>query len=312
MLQSAVELACQIYPMYILGNGNRRKFVAALKGARDDGTSAPAHDLAGVRSSGVSQTASQQARAVAREGYTGPTGHLARGFVQANIVILPAEHAAAFLLFCTLNPKPCPLLTVSELGSPALPRLGADIDIRSDVPAYQVIRNGELSEITYDVHELWRDDLVTFALGCSFSFEDALKDAGLPVRHRDLGLVNPMYTTTLPTHPAAPFHGPTVVTMRPFKPAEAIRAIQITSRFPSVHGAPIHFGDPAAIGIEDLSRVEFGGDSVPIHPGEVPVFWACGVTPLLAAAAAQIPFCITHKPASMLVTDIPNAELSVF
>ena len=244
--------------------------------------------------------------------YDGPTGNLVRGLVQANVVVVPQAYASDFLLFCHLNPKPCPLLAVGRPGDPRLPKLGKDIDIRTDVPAYRVLEHGREVDIVRDVTSLWRDDLVTFALGCSFSFEDALLSAGLSIRHCELGLINPMYTTNVETDPAGPFAGPLVVTMRPFLPADAIRAIQITSRFPGVHGAPIHFGDPAGIGIQDLSVVEFGGDVVPIRPGEVPLFWACGVTPQVAVERARIPFCITHKPASMLITDRLNAEMAVF
>ncbi|MGX1790341.1 putative hydro-lyase [Bosea sp. NPDC055332] len=254
-----------------------------------------------------------EARRQIRSGaYRGQTGTLARGFVQANIVILPAAYAADFLAFCQRNPKPCPLLAMGRPGDPSLPSLGEDIDMRSDVPAYRVVENGRETAVVHDITDLWRDDLVTFALGCSFSFEEAIEEAGLGIRHNELGLVNPMYTTNIATAPAGPFKGPIVVTMRPFTPAKAIRAIQITSRFPQVHGAPIHFGDPAAIGIADLARAEYGGDAVPIHDGEVPLFWACGVTSQLAVEQAGLPFCITHKPASMLITDRRNAEFSVF
>lgn len=237
---------------------------------------------------------------------------MARGFVQANLVILPADFAQHFQRFCFLNPKPCPLLAVNEQGSPHLPRLGLDIDVRTDVPAYRVFREGKPTETVHDIRDLWQDDFVVFALGCSFSFEEALEDAGIEVRHNALGLVNPMYTTNIPTVPAGPFSGPHVVTMRPFSPRDAIRAIQITSRFPQVHGAPIHLGDHRAIGIADLAKPEYGGDAVPVHDGEIPLFWACGVTPQAALKNARPPICITHKPASMLVTDVRNAELSVF
>ena len=254
-----------------------------------------------------------KARAAIRTGsYRGQTGTLARGFVQANIVILPQRHAADFLAFCQSNPKPCPLLAMGRPGDPSLPSLGADIDIRTDVPAYRIVEDGREAAVVHDIRGHWRDDLVTFALGCSFSFEEAIEEAGLGIRHNELGLVNPMYTTSIATIPAGPFRGPIVVTMRPFAPAAAIRAIQITSRFPQVHGAPIHFGDPAAIGIADLDKAEYGGDAVPIHAGEVPLFWACGVTSQQAVEQARLPFCITHKPASMLITDRRNAELSVF
>ncbi|MBA2608078.1 MAG: putative hydro-lyase [Actinobacteria bacterium] len=252
-------------------------------------------------------------RAAIRAGdYKGATGHLASGFVQSNIVILPEAYAADFLKFCHLNPKPCPLLALGAPGDPRLPTLGEDIDIRTDVPAYRVFKDGKEVDVVHDIKALWRGDLVTFALGCSFSFEEAIQEAGLSIRHCELNLINPMYTTNIATLSVGPFGGPTVVTMRPFKPADAIRAIQITSRFPQVHGAPIHFGDPAAIGIADLGQAEYGGDSVPIYDGEIPVFWACGVTSQIAVISAALPYCITHKPASMLITDRRNAEFSVF
>lgn len=263
--------------------------------------------------SGASRSAARDIRRRIRTGeHLGPTGTSARGFVQANIVIMPERYAADFVTFCQLNPKPCPLLAVGRPGDPSLPSLGEDIDIRTDVPAYRVVEQGRDAVVVHDIRELWRDDLVTFALGCSFSFEEAIEEAGLGIRHNELGLVNPMYTTNIATVPSGPFRGPYVVTMRPFKPAQAIRAIQITSRFPQVHGAPIHFGDPAAIGIADLQTAEYGGDAVPIHPGEVPLFWACGVTSQLAVEQAGLPLCIFHKPACMLVTDRRNAEMSVF
>ena len=253
----------------------------------------------------------QQLRSLIRSGeHTGNTSGLAAGFVQCNIVILPADWAADFLKFCQLNPKPCPLVASSaEPGDPSLAALG-DIDIRSDVPRYLVFENGEQVEETADVSELWRDDLVTFALGCSFSFEEALIADGLEVRNIAEGRNVPMYRTSINTQPAGPFAGNMVVSMRPFAAADAIRAIQICTRFPSVHGAPVHFGDPAQIGITDIASPDYG-DAVSIHEGEVPLFWACGVTPQVALEQARPPFCITHSPGCMLVSDMPNSKLSI-
>jgi uncharacterized protein YcsI (UPF0317 family) len=242
---------------------------------------------------------------------TGPTAQLAPGHLQANLAILPADLAADFLRFCTRNPRSCPLVGVSEPGDPRLPGLGADLDVRSDVPRYRVWRRGELVEEPLDVGHVWRGDLVTFAIGCSFSFEEALMAAGIEVRHVTCGSNVPMYRTTIATVPAGPFSGPMVVSMRPMRAADAIRAIQITTRFPSVHGAPVHLGDPAQIGIADLSRPDYG-DPVEVRPGELPVFWACGVTPQSVIATARPEFCITHSPGHMLVTDRRNAELAVF
>lgn len=256
-----------------------------------------------------SEAAEVRARIRAGE-HTGQTAGLAPGYVQGNVVILPRDMAHDFLAFCHRNPKPCPLLATSEPGDPSLPQLGEDIDIRTDVPRYRVFRDGELVEEVTDIRHLWRDDLVAFVLGCSFSFEEALLQEGIPLRHIERGTTVSMYRTNIPTVPAGPFSGPTVVSMRPLRPADAIRAIQITSRFPAVHGAPIHLGDPSLIGIEDINRPDWG-DPTEIRDDELPVFWACGVTPQAAIARARPPLCITHKPGHMLITDLRNSRLAV-
>ena len=250
-------------------------------------------------------------RAAIREGeFRGNTSGQAPGYVQCNIVILPEAWAGDFLRFCQANPKPCPLIATSAApGDPALPRLG-DIDIRTDVPSYRVFHEGKLVEERADISELWRDDLVTFALGCSFSFEEALLADGLEVRNVSQGVNVPMYRTNIDCTPAGPFAGKMVVSMRPFRAADAIRAIQICTRFPSVHGAPVHFGDPALIGISDLSTPDFG-DAVDLAEHEVPVFWACGVTPQVALESARPPLAITHSPGCMLVSDLRNSQLAV-
>lgn len=240
---------------------------------------------------------------------TGHTSGLAPGCVQGNVVILPAELASDFLRFCQANPKPCPLLGVSEPGDASLPALGTDIDIRSDVPRYRVFRHGEMVEEPTDIGHLWRDDLVSFVIGCSFSFEWALLEDGLRLRHQDQGVNVPMYRTNIQTAPAGRFHGPLVVSMRPYSPADAIRAVQITSRFPGVHGAPVHLGKPELIGIRDLARPDWGG-AVEVAQDELPVFWACGVTPQAVIAEAKPDFCITHAPGSMLITDLSNSRLA--
>jgi len=249
-------------------------------------------------------------RARVRNGeHTGNTSGLAPGFVQCNIVILPVDWARDFLLFCQSNPKPCPLVAVGEPGATALPSLG-DIDIRTDVPAYQVFRDGDPTEMVTDISPLWRDDLVVFALGCSFSFEEALIADGLDVRNVTEGVNVPMYRSSIECSPAGPFKSRMVVSMRPFSAAHAIRAIQICTRFPAVHGAPVHLGDPARIGIADLGRPDYG-DAVTVNEDEIPLFWACGVTPQLALAAARVPLAITHSPGCMLVTDLHNSQLAV-
>jgi uncharacterized protein YcsI (UPF0317 family) len=252
-----------------------------------------------------------QVRLAARSGALDqPTANLAPGFVQANMAILPRDYAFEFLLFCQRNPKPCPLVGVSEIGDPVMPRLGADLDVRTDLPRYRVWRDGKLVDEPTEIKKYWRDDLVAFLIGCSFSFEEAMIADGLPVRHIQMGRNVPMYRTSVATVSAGRFSGPLVVSMRPLVPADAIRAVQITSRFPSVHGAPVHMGDPAAIGIHDVSKPDYG-DAVDIAPGEVPVFWACGVTPQAVIANCRPNFCITHAPGYMLVTDIKNSTLAV-
>ena len=242
---------------------------------------------------------------------TGQTAGLAPGFVQGNLVVLPSNVADDFLHFCQRNPKPCPVIAVSEPGNPCTPELGEDLDLRTDLPGYRVWRNGVLETSMPSVAELWRDDLVAFVIGCSFSFEEALAAEGIPSKHVSAGTTVPMYRTNVMCEPAGPFFGPLVVSMRPMTPKDAIRAIQITSRFPAVHGAPVHLGDPSFIGIKDLSRPDYG-DPVDISADELPVFWACGVTPQASIASAKIPFAITHAPGCMLVTDVPNARLAAF
>jgi len=241
--------------------------------------------------------------------FTDQTSGLAPGNVQANLVILPRALANDFLRFAQANPKPCPVLAVSEPGDPRLPAVGLDLDIRTDLPRYRVWRHGELVEEPIDISHLWRDDLVSFAIGCSFSFEEALLEDGIEIRHITCGSNVPMFRTSIATTPAGVFHGPLVVSMRPLRPAAAIRAIQITSRFPAVHGAPVHIGMPQAIGIKDIGRPDYG-DAVPVGADELPVFWACGVTPQAVIAEAKPEFCITHAPGAMLITDLRNSNLA--
>jgi uncharacterized protein YcsI (UPF0317 family) len=248
-------------------------------------------------------------RRAARSGeLTGPTPGLAPGYVQANLVVVPKDLAYDFLLFCQRNPKPCPVLDVTEPGNPEPALVAPHADVRTDLPRYCVYRRGELVEEPADLHKWWRDDLVAFLLGCSFTFENALLDAGVPVRHVEMGCNVPMYRTAIMCRPAGVFHGPLVVSMRPLTPAQAVTATHICSRFPRAHGAPIHVGDPKAIGIQDLDLPDFG-DPVPIRPGEIPVFWACGVTPQAVAMRAKPPLLLTHKPGHMFVTDLRDSDL---
>jgi uncharacterized protein YcsI (UPF0317 family) len=253
----------------------------------------------------------REARLAIRSGALGgQTAGVAPGYVQGNLAILPVSLASDFQRFCQLNPKPCPLLAASAPGDFRLPTLGEDLDIRTDVPRYRVFRRGEPVDEPTDIRGHWRDDLVAFVLGCSFSFEEALIEDGIELRHMSCGATVPMYRTSIATAPAGPFHGPMVVSMRPMTPARAIRAIQITTRFPAVHGAPVHIGKPESIGIADLGRPDWG-DAVPIGEEELPVFWACGVTPQSVVERAKPEFCITHYPGSMLVTDRRNTEFAI-
>lgn len=257
-----------------------------------------------------SDSAARDVRVAARRGeWTGHTSGLANEYAQGNLVILPKEHASDFLRYCQANPKACPLLGVSEAGDPAIPSLGADLDIRTDLPRYRVWRDGVLTDEPTDISALWRDDLVSFVIGCSFTFEHALVADGIPLRHMQTGRGVSMWYTNIPTVRAGVFHGPLVVSMRPLRADQAIRAVQITSRYPAVHGAPVHLGNPALIGIEDIARPDVG-DVMEIMDDELPVFWACGVTPQAALAAAKLPFAITHMPGAMLVTDLRHARLA--
>lgn len=243
--------------------------------------------------------------------YASHTAGLGKGCLQTNLAILPESHALDFMRFCQRNPKPCPLVGVSDTGNPMMFTLGADIDVRTDVPAYNVYRDGRLERSATDIRDLWADDLVAFALGCSFTFEHALLAAGIPLWHIEHDTTVPMFRSNIPTVPAGPFSGQMVVSMRCVDAAKVDKAAEISRRFPLAHGAPVHWGDPAGIGIADLSRPDWG-DPVPAADGKVPMFWACGVTPQVAIEAAEVRLCITHKPGHMLISDIPeDAEVPV-
>jgi len=250
-----------------------------------------------------------EVRRACREGsWTGPTAGLAPGYAQTNLVILPADWAFDFLLFCQRNPKPCPLIDVTAPGEWTPRQTAPAADLRSDLPSYRVWQDGVLVDEPADIHHYWRDDLVSFLIGCSFTFDAGLRTAGLPVRHVDLGKNVPMFRTNIDCTPAGRLHGPLVVSMRPFSPAQAIRSVEITARHPEMHGSPVHLGFPEQIGIADLQRPDYG-DAVPMHSGELPVFWACGVTPQAVVMASKPPFAITHSPGCMFVTDTLDRAL---
>lgn len=244
------------------------------------------------------------ARAAFRDGLVTPTAGWCDGVTQTNLIAVPADWAYDVLLFAQRNPKPCPVLDVSDAGSPRS-ALAPEADLRTDLPRYRVWRDGVLVEEPTDVVEHWRDDLVSFHIGCSFTFEAALSDAGVPLRHVEQGVNVPMYLTRRDCRPAGRLHGPLVVSMRPVPAALVPLAVEVTARMPRVHGAPVHVGDPAGLLTADLDRPDFG-DAVRFEDGDVPVFWACGVTPQAAVMASAVPFAITHAPGHMFVTDLPE------
>ncbi len=254
----------------------------------------------------------KKVRALIRQGkWRRPTAGLCQGRVQANLVILPQDLAYDFLVFAQRNPKACPLLEVTEPGSTEPVQTAPGADLRLDIPRYRIYRYGELEAEVTDLLAIWQEDLVSFLLGCSFTFEAAMLKAGVPVRHLEEGKNVPMYMTTRPCQPGGVFQGPLVVSMRPILPPLIPRAVQATARFPAAHGAPVQIGDPASLGIEDLARPDFG-DPVTIRPGEVPVFWACGVTPQAVAMQAKPPIMITHAPGHMFVTDLEDEALAAY
>lgn len=254
-------------------------------------------------------TTPAEARAAFRDGAVRPTAGLAAGHVQCNLLSLPAADAFDFLLFAQRNPKPCPIIEVLEAG-----QLSSGVmpggDIRRDVPAYRVFRDGELVDEVTDASGVWRDDLVSFLIGCSFTFESALVAEGIRMAHQDAGVNVPMYRTTRRCASAGRLSGPLVVSMRPIPADRVADAVRITSRYPAVHGAPVHVGDPAGLGITDLSAPDFG-DAVEVPQGHLPVFWACGVTPQAAIMESRPPLAITHAPGHMLITDLPDRMFQV-
>uniref|UniRef100_A0A7S0STY9 Hydro-lyase n=1 Tax=Chromulina nebulosa TaxID=96789 RepID=A0A7S0STY9_9STRA len=242
--------------------------------------------------------------------FTSQTSGLAPGYAQANLCILSKSDAFDFLLFCQRNSKSCPLIDVLEPGQRIYTSNLQDIDITTDLPKYRVYIDGKLTEEVIDISNYWRDDFVTFIIGCSFSFEEALIKCGLEVRHITEGKNVPMYNTNISCRSAGKFSGKLVVSMRPFTSDQAIAAVQITSKYPRVHGSPIHIGDPSSIGIVDINKPDYG-DSITIKDNELPVFWACGVTPQAIVMNSKPSICITHAPGHMLVLDIMNEQLAL-
>ncbi|MFA4842116.1 MAG: putative hydro-lyase [Agrococcus sp.] len=256
-------------------------------------------------------TQARAARAAYRAGTVVPTSGVAHGLVQANLIAVPADWAFETLLFAQRNPKPMPVLEVLEAGR-VESRLAPGSDVRTDIPAYRIWRDGELVEEPVDASAAWEEhpDLVSFLIGCSFTFEAGLVDAGIPIRHRELGSNVPMYRTSTPCASAGRLSGELVVSMRPIPASRVADAVSISGRYPAVHGAPVHIGDPSSLGIADLGAPDFG-DAPALETGDVPVFWACGVTPQAAIMASRPPFAVTHAPGHMFVTDVPDAEYAL-
>lgn len=244
-------------------------------------------------------------RAAVRRGeFRGTTAGLLPGFIQANLVVLPSGWAAEFVAFCLRNPRPCPLLDVTAVGSSDPRRLAPGADLRTDVPGYRVFAEGTFRD-RVDLIAEWTVDSVGFLLGCSFTFERALLAAGVPLRHVEQGTTVPMYRTALACEPTARLAGPMVVSMRPIPRQLVDQAAAISAGYPGSHGAPIHAGDPADIGIPDIARPDYG-DPVEIRPDEVPVFWACGVTPQAILERSEAPTFAAHAPGRMFVGDAPE------
>lgn len=257
----------------------------------------------------IAPNLAQKAREAIRKGiHKGHTAALVPGFVQANLVILPKSDARDFYAFCKANPRPCPLLGVLSPGKTEAETLAPGSDIRTDLPGYRVWRDGVLVEELGDITKMWREDLVSFLIGCSFSFDNLLSNANIPVRHKDTGRNVPMYRTNIPCSRKGPFQGNMVVSMRPVHPGHAKLVRELSGRLPLCHGEPVHWGDPEAIGIIDIKKPDFG-EAVDLFRGEDPVFWACGVTPQVVLEKARLEFAITHKPGHMFLTDLQDNEL---
>lgn len=238
--------------------------------------------------------------------HQGTTSGISGDKVQANVVILPRKYAFDFLLFAMRNKKAVPIIEVLEDGRyESVYAKGSDV--RTDVPKYNIYRYGELIETVDEVESYWQDDFVTFLIGCSFTFEQAIMDGGIDIKHIKEGKNVAMYRTDIPAEPAGLFHGQAVVSMRPFKKEDIDDVIAITERFPDMHGGPVHVGEPGEIGIANMKDPDYG-EAIDIADDEVPVFWACGVTPQNVALNAKPEIMITHLPGHMFITDINNEE----
>lgn len=257
------------------------------------------------------ETDPRKIREIIRRGeWTKSTRGIGLGYTQANLAIVPMRDAFELLVFCQRNPKPCPVLEVMEKGDPEPRIVAPGADLRTDLPRYQVFRHGKLVDEVIDVRSVWRDDLVGFLIGCGLTFEAALLANDVPLRQLEERRGPTAFKSSIPCRPAGKFRGNMVVSMRPMPANKAIRAVQVTSRFPATHGAPVHIGDPSQIGIADLNKPDWGVP-VTVKPGEIPVFWACGVTPQVVALEAKPEIMIAHKPGHLFVTDLRDEALTV-
>lgn len=273
------------------------------------GTETTIHRMTSPTADTLARVTGAQIRAMCRAGkFNRPTTGIALGYAQANLVVLEANVAGDFERFCRLNPRPCPLLEVTQPGHYEPSESAPGADLRTDLPRYQVYRGGVCVDRPTSIEAYWDATSVAFLIGCSFTFESALLEAGIPVRHIEEGRNVPMYRTNMACEPVGRFCGPLIVSMRPMTPEQAAEAARITRAFPRVHGAPIHIDDPQDIGVEDLNHPDYG-DPVTVHPGEIPVFWACGVTPIEAIMRAKPDLAVTHDPGHMFVTDMLDTSL---
>jgi len=248
-------------------------------------------------------------RDACRQGaFTCTTAGHAPGCVQANLVMLPREYCEDFRAFCANNAAPCPLLEMTQPGVCETTKLAPGADLCTDLPRYHVWRFGEMVEERLDVADLWQHDMQAFLLGCSFTWEDVLAAANLTPRHVEEGRIVPMFDTRIALKGSGPFQGNMVVSMRPYLAEDVERVTDITGAYPAAHGAPVQVADPASIGVSDDLKPDYG-DPVTVRKDEVPVFWACGVTPQNAIRNAKLPLVITHAPGHMFVGDVSNEEL---
>lgn len=257
-----------------------------------------------------SKTPEEIRECIRKEKWIGPTTGIALGFVQANLVIIPEKLALEFIIFCQRNHSACPILEITEPGIASLNYLAKNVDIRTDLPKYRVYKKGVLMDEPLNIIDYWRSDFVSIFIGCSLSFEKALTDSNIPLRHLECKKNGAIYISSIKCNPTGMFRGNMAVSLRPIPRHQLIRTIQITSRFYNAHGAPVHIGDPDLIGIKNLDEVYYGDPPI-FKENDVPVFWACGVTPQVVASESKPEIMITHSPTHLFVSDIKDTEIAI-